>query len=40
MKPPFILPNVPVIELTDDMGGFVYNKSNEQFSDVFQTYLI
>lgn len=36
LKPPFILPNFPVIELRD--GGKLVIKRKETFDDIFQTY--
>ncbi len=37
LKPPFILPNFPVIELTD--GGAEVVKSGETFDDLFRTFV-
>ena len=37
LKPPFILPNFPVVELRDD-GRFATVKRGERFDDLFTTY--
>ena len=39
MKPPFILPNVAIIELMDKFGDFRFIKKKETFDDVFSTYV-
>ena len=39
MKPPFILPNVAIIELLPDQDGFEVIKRGETFDDVFSTYV-
>jgi diaminopimelate decarboxylase len=38
MKPPFILPNVPIIQLDSSSVGFKILKRQELFEDVFATY--
>ena len=37
LKPPFILPNFPMVELTDD-GEVRVIKRQETFDDLFHTY--
>lgn len=37
LKPPFILPNFPIVEIEND-GGFKTIKNAEQFDDLFKTY--
>jgi len=39
MKPPFILPNVAIVELFPDDHGYKLIKSPETFDDVFSTYV-
>ena len=39
MKPPFILPNVPILEVNDDLSVEVI-KRQESFSDLFQTFKL
>ena len=39
MKPPFILPNVPIIQLDNSSVGFKILKRQELFDDVFATYV-
>ena len=38
MKPPFILPNVPIVQLDSSSVGFKTLKRQELFEDVFATY--
>lgn len=38
MKPPFILPNVAIVEPHDDGASYSVVKRNETFEDVFSTY--
>lgn len=40
MKPPFILPNVPIVEITDNGKQFNLLKRQETFDDMFGTYEI
>ena len=37
MKPPFILPNVPVLDLCD--GNVELIKRGESFDDLFRTFI-
>ena len=37
MKPPFILPNFPIIDISD--GSFKLIKKQEKFDDIFHTYI-
>jgi diaminopimelate decarboxylase len=38
MKPPFILPNVAILELNDNGDSFLVIKRREYFEDIFATY--
>jgi diaminopimelate decarboxylase len=40
MKPPFILPNVPVVEISDSDNNFNVLKRQETFNDIFNTYVM
>lgn len=38
LKPPFILPNFPIIEIMENDSDIRLIKANEQFDDIFHTY--
>ena len=38
MKPPFINPNVPIVEISEDNISYKLIKRKETFDDIFHTY--